>query len=58
MDTQRHEVIHLIVRIGDVGEDAGDALLFLRLGDGLIAEMCALARRVLGVLVLTDTAGE
>lgn len=34
-----HEVVHAVVRLGDAGEDAGDALALLALGDGLEAKV-------------------
>lgn len=41
VDAERHEVVHLIVRLGDIGEDTSDATFLLVLGDSLIAEVCA-----------------
>ena len=41
MNPQRHEVVHLIVRLGDIGKHASHTSLLLRLRDGLIAEMRA-----------------
>ena len=39
MPAKGHEVIHLVVRLGDAAEDLGDALRLLGLGDRLEAEV-------------------
>jgi hypothetical protein len=39
MNAQGHQVIHLIIGLGDTGKDTSDTLLLLALGDGLIAKV-------------------
>lgn len=55
-----HEVVHAIVGLGHAGEDAGDALPLLGLGDGFKAKMCragGVGYGIIGGAIIRDRAG-
>jgi hypothetical protein len=45
MDAQGHEIIHLVVRLGNAGEDAGNATLLLGLRNRLVTKVRRLSLR-------------
>ena len=45
MDAQGHEVIHLVVRLGDAGEDTSNATLLLGLCNRLVTKVRRLSLR-------------
>jgi len=40
MPAERHEIVHLVIRLSDTGEYARHALRLFFLRDGLKSEMC------------------